>query len=375
MLDLAFGSREPGEPFVAAASKTLWYDWRAPATGLFRFRLQEADSGDPFDTDFKLFTGDTLVTLELAAEKSGKEISFDAKAGARYRLRIESNVPWAQWDLAPLVLKWEPADSRPANDDIAYAQTIEGESGSFESTNEGATLERSEFLGGRAASVWYEWTAPRDGYAYFNFDGASGLNILAFAGSQIGELRLVSRLQVSSFTRFPVQGGETYRIAVAAQSADASGAGFTLSWRLGQTSPNVQYNDDFRDAGSIGASEGAEHGFLDLAGSDLGSLTVEPIGASCDRHRHTLVVLDRPPGRAIHLAPGRIERVPTHDLDGRCPGSTESCGLASGRLDPRAGRDGRYAIPVRPGAFSGHDPDRFVFDLNRNRMGGNTLQR
>ena len=67
--------------------------------------------------------------------------------------------------MAPLVLKWEPADSRPANDDIAYAQALEGESGSLESTNEGATLERSEFLGGRAASVWYEWTAPRDGYA------------------------------------------------------------------------------------------------------------------------------------------------------------------------------------------------------------------
>ena len=108
MLDLAFASREPGEPFVTAASKTLWYDWTAPVTGLFRFRLQEADSGDPTEADFKLFTGDSLVALELAVEKSGKEISFDAKAGTRYRLRIESNRPSEQWDLAPLVLKWEP---------------------------------------------------------------------------------------------------------------------------------------------------------------------------------------------------------------------------------------------------------------------------
>ena len=277
LLDLAFASREPGEPFVAAASKTLWYDWRAPATGLFRFRLQEADSGDPFDADFKLFTGDSLVTLGLAVEKSGKEISFDAKAGTRYRLRIESNVLYEQWDMAPLVLKWEPADSRPANDDIAYAHVIEGESGSLESTNEGATLERSEFLGGRAASVWYEWTAPRDGYPNFNVGHQSGLNILAFAGSQIGELRLVSRLAPSFTTQFPVQGGETYRIAVAARSADASGAGFTLSWRLDQFSPNVQYNDDFRDAGSIGPSESADHGILDVAGSRLGRLTVEPL--------------------------------------------------------------------------------------------------
>ena len=277
LLDLAFASREPGEPFVAAVSKTLWYVWTAPATGLFRFRLQEADSGDPSEADFKLFTGDSLVTLGLVVEKSGKEISFDAKAGTRYRLRIESDTPSEQWDLAPLVLKWEPADSRPANDDIAYAQTIEGESGSLVSTNEGATLERSEFLGGLAATVWYEWTAPRDGYALFRFDGAPGLSILAFAGSEIGGLRLVSRLDPAPFTRFPVQGGETYRIAVAARNADASGAGFTLSWHLDQYSPNVQYNDDFRDAGSIGASEGAEHGFLDLAGSNLRGLTVEPL--------------------------------------------------------------------------------------------------
>ena len=276
LLNLAFASREPGEPFVAAASKTLWYDWTAPETGLFRFRLQEADSGDPTEADFKLFTGDSLVALELAVEKSGKEISFDAKAGARYRLRIESNTPWRQWDLAPLVLKWEPADLRPANDDIAYAQSIEGENGSIESTNEGATLERSEFLGGRAATVWYEWTAPEDGYADFHVNHESGLRVLAFAGSEIGELRLVSRLEPQRHTVFPVQGGETYRIAVAAGNADASGAGFTLSWQLSQYSPNVRHNDDFRDAGSIGASEGADHGFLDLASTELRALTVEP---------------------------------------------------------------------------------------------------
>ena len=165
---------------------------------------------------------------------------------------------------------------RPANDDFAYAQAIEGERGSIESTNEGATLERSEFLGGRAATGWYEWTAPEDGYANFRVNHQSRLSILAFAGSEIGELRLVSRLEPRYYMGFPVQGGETYRIAVAAGSADASGAGFTLSWWTYRASPNVQYNDDFRDAGTIGASEGADHGFLGLEGSDLRELTVEP---------------------------------------------------------------------------------------------------
>ena len=278
LLDLAFASREPGEPFVSAASKTVWYEWEAPTSGLFRFRLREADSGEPVHADFSLFTGEVLVELELAVEKSGREISFDAKALTRYRLRIASDGV-DQWDLPPQILDWEPADSRPANDDFAFAQVIEGESGSLTSTNEGATLERSEFLGGHAATVWFEWTAPKDGRrAYFSLSATTGLNILAFVGSEIGELRLVSYLSPqTAVARFPVQGGVTYRIAVAAPHADASGAEFTLSWQY-PPALAIESSDDFQDAGSIGVDAGADQGFLLLDGSsfNLRFLTVEP---------------------------------------------------------------------------------------------------
>ena len=94
-LDFALASREPGEPRVTATYSTLWYRWQAPGEGLFRFRLQQAHSGDPESAELMLFTGESLVDLDLVAEKElGSEISFAAQAGTVYRLRVAySNRP------------------------------------------------------------------------------------------------------------------------------------------------------------------------------------------------------------------------------------------------------------------------------------------
>lgn len=229
-LDFAMASREPGEPLVAANSRTLWYAWKAPARGLYRFKLKDADSGETADADdieFTLFTGDKLVDLELAAEKQGSEISFAARVGAEYKVRIATD----DWDAPPLVLEWESADARPTNDDFANAQTIEGESGSFGSSNQGATLEGSEFYGGSAASVWFEWTAPDDGHWNFKIDRTGVLSTRIFTGSGLETLRLVSQPgRSSNFARFAAKKGETYRISVTSQSADTSGEDFELFW-------------------------------------------------------------------------------------------------------------------------------------------------
>ena len=262
-LDLALASREPGEPLVASHSRTLWYVWEAPAKGLFRFRLQESDSGDPVDAGFALFTGDKLTDLDMAAEKQGNEISFAAQAGTVYTLRVASE----EWDLPPLRLTWESADSRPANDDLAYAQALEGESGSIDSTNEGATLENLEFQGGAAATVWYEWTAPRDGWWSFEVN-RHALSVTVFAGDRIGELRLLSDPARNSWAHVVAREGETYRIAVAARSADASGTDFTLSWRSFEQDSDIfadRYladNDLFQNAIEIGGPSGSVSRFI-----------------------------------------------------------------------------------------------------------------
>ena len=278
-LDLALASREPAEPLVSANSRTAWFVWEAPEAGLFRIRVQEADSGSPFRVDMNLFTGDTLTTLEQVTEKQGSEITFVAKTGTSYKLRIASD----EWDLVPLVLGWESADSRPAHDDFAFAHSIEGESGSHSSTNEGATLERQEFLGGYAATVWYSWTAPVDGFVNFTMD-AEALEILAFSGSELGGLRLVSdrgsvwsnslRRSVKSVT-FAVQNDAIYHVVVASADADASGAPFTLEWETSDDDPrsDSRCNDRFQDAISLNGLEGIAY---DPERCGRGYFTVEP---------------------------------------------------------------------------------------------------
>ena len=281
-IDLGLASREPGEPIDHATERSAWYAWDAPTNGLYRFRVREAESGNPVSVDFALFTGAKLVELELeAAKKSGSEIAFSARSGSRYALRVADGAP----ERTALVLEWEAADARPAHDDFAFAHVIDGESGSTESTNEGATLERQEFWGGYAATIWYAWTAPADGYVEFAVD-TRALKILAFSGERIGDLRLVTDSQGWRSTgsshwilaAFAIERGETYRVAVGSADADASGSPFTLSWQTTSEDPMLdrRCNDRFQDAVVIDGSDGAVLNPLDCNDSNAW-FTVEPL--------------------------------------------------------------------------------------------------
>ena len=251
-LELVLASREPGEPLVAADSRTVWYTWTAPAGGLFRFRLHDVQHDRPMDADFALFTGDSVADLKLVTEKTGSEISFAAQPSVEYRLRIASG----EETLPPLRLEWEPADARPANDDFAHAQVIEGGRASIESTNEGATLENSEFLSGAASSVWYAWTAPADGW-WEVWPIPGELDAYVFLGESLEQLRLVSVLGPNGEAWFRATMGETYRIAVAARSADDSGTRFTLRWWAYSGHPEMLAgNDLFENATEINGAAG-----------------------------------------------------------------------------------------------------------------------
>ena len=251
-LDLVPASREPGEPLVSADTRTLWYTWEAPATGLFRFRLHDVQDNRPMEADFAMFTGSSVVDLDIVAEKTGSEIGFAAQAGVAYRLRIASE----EERLPPAMLEWGSADARPANDDFAYAQVIEGERGSIESTNEGATLESSEFLSGAASTVWYEWTAPADGWWQL-IPAPDELGVYVFVGEQLDRLRLVSVFIQNFGTWFRARMGETYRIAVAAPSAEDSGARFSLWWAVRHDLPGtLAQNDLFENSIELDGVQG-----------------------------------------------------------------------------------------------------------------------
>ena len=155
----------------------------------------------------------------------------------------------------PLTLAWEPADSRPANDDFAYAVLIEGEEGQFESTNSGATVESTEFHGGLAATVWYEWTAPEDGFWIF-WVQPQDLVVHVFEGARVNDLRLLSNPGHESHVYLVARGGQTYRVAVGVRSADASPLDFSLNWRRTTPKDLPGTNHLFQNAIEIGGAEG-----------------------------------------------------------------------------------------------------------------------
>ena len=265
--DFVLASREPAEPGVLGNSRTLWYAWRAPSDGLFRFRLREQEYGYPANADFALFTGNSLADLDRVIEKQdGSEISFPARADTVYRLQIAVD----EWIVpAPLTLTWESADTRPANDDFAYAQSIEGEESEIESSNKGATLENGEFLGGMAATVWFEWTAPEDGWWYFRTHPRT-LTVQVFEGARVNELRLLSQPAPTWRAYVVARGGQTYRVAVGVTSADESPLDFRLTWRPSTKSELQGTNHVFEDAAEIGGSKGR----VDLLAAD--GFVVEP---------------------------------------------------------------------------------------------------
>ena len=200
--DFALATREPGEPLVSAASKTLWYHWRAPEKGLFRFRLREADSGDAVAADFAVFTGNALLDLEQAAVKrGGSEISFDAQAGATYRLRAATTFIWDQWHMAPLLLDWERADSRPANDDLASPRRSKARAARSRPPMKGQLWSVRNFWAVSRRPSGTNGPRRKTGSPSFPVD-TDRLKVLAFAGGRIGQLRLVSRLQPDRFALF-----------------------------------------------------------------------------------------------------------------------------------------------------------------------------
>ena len=242
--DLLRSTTEPAEPLFQSAGQwdaahTLWYAWRAPAQGLYRFSAQDM----PPSNRIEVFRGDRLAGLErLAFGRTGA--TFFAETGQRYRIRLIT---------PPLndtgTLNW--SEGRPSNDDFSAATAITGESGSSQGDNLGAGMEPGEWFGKAAATVWYRWTAPRDGAFDFHVEDGAAFLVSAFVGQQVSSLRLVSEFP-QNYARFQARAGRRYHIAVGAQDAKTIGQPFTLFWAAAGPLPEPG-NNDFEDAEELPA--------------------------------------------------------------------------------------------------------------------------
>jgi len=163
------------------------------------------------------------------------------------------------------------AAAPPLNDDFASATLITGENGEVVATSKDATKEVGESnhageAGG--ASVWFTWTAARNGtLTVWTFQPTFDTVIAGYTGSAVESLTEVASnddfgASTASRMTFPVTTGSEYRIAV--DGLGGTSGPFRLRWRQGPV------NDNFDAAevitGISGVVEGTSYGATSEAG-------------------------------------------------------------------------------------------------------------
>jgi hypothetical protein len=177
-----------------------------------------------------------------------------------------------------LVSMFSPAaaSAAPANDDFANARVITGAIGQVSDSNVNATTEIGEpdhagHVGGH--SIWYSWTAPKDGAVVFTTAGSSFDTLLAaYTGVAVNALTVVAAnddapgLGRRSAISFPVSGGVTYRIAVDGFSGKVEVGSVDLTWRRAPTNDNFANAESLPNTSSGQDTNGSNRGAISEAG-------------------------------------------------------------------------------------------------------------
>jgi hypothetical protein len=218
------------------ADHSVWYRWTAPRSGLIYVDIECLSSFDPI---VAVYRGSSLAGLsEVGTDRSGEqctepELSFRAVGGVEYRIAVDAAVG------GEFVLKLRNTSEIPPNDDFASRGTMKDLGGNAFAfgTTEGAGREVGEPAHGGSstgASVWYTWTAQRNGPTTVYFCNGSFHPVIdVYAGTALGALTslgapspgassldLMCSLGDAAGTVFPALAGQTYAIAVDGANGD-----------------------------------------------------------------------------------------------------------------------------------------------------------
>ncbi|CAM2836087.1 S8 family serine peptidase [Rariglobus hedericola] len=150
----AHAGRSPSDPAGLTGTRTLWFSWTAPVSGHAEWQVNATDEAT-FATIYRL-DGTTLSSLQTDSGSTQK-IRVWVDAGRTYLLGVGTTSADGHAVTVNLALP-------PANDLIAAAALLTGESFSATGNNRGATRESGEPRHARVGagrSVWWSWTAPR----------------------------------------------------------------------------------------------------------------------------------------------------------------------------------------------------------------------
>lgn len=245
--------RDELHPRLGASSvASTWYEWTPTQDLTAKARLVDAN-GYSIARDrpsVNVYVGDDLDDLTAVTEPyPGDPGRFRAVAGTTYRIAV------ADTTRSDYRLRLRTAPP-PAGDDLADAVELLGVAPAASGTTAGGTIEVGESARLSSdpvlmTSVWYRWTAPRDGRAWVSLDSrfvsetsssesGSG-SVAAFTGDSIDDLVPRGSEARPGRYRFDVTAGSEYRIAVFSRYSEGP---FDLSLEILQPPPN----DDFAAA-------------------------------------------------------------------------------------------------------------------------------
>lgn len=233
----ANASADWNEPYTPVrGGVSVWYVWTAPRNGTVTFSA----AGSGFQPTVSVFEGDAPDRVALWSSGVGSA-TFDARQNTSYRIDVDGD----NGGTGSFMLSWAFAPTgAAANDYFADAQTIEGSTGSTTGSTENATVEAGEPIhsgfccsNDNEHSIWYRWTSPVTGDAFFTTQGSTFDTVLAaYTGTSVDSLTRQgfawndanpwtqwSRLELRVTT------GATYYLALDAANGETGAA--QLNWR------------------------------------------------------------------------------------------------------------------------------------------------
>jgi hypothetical protein len=238
-------TKQSGEPDHAGVigGTSVWYRWKAPRSGLIRAVVQSN-----FDTLVGVYAGSAVGSLAEVGSDSKRvfeltEARFRAAGGAEYWIAVDAA---AGGGSGGFVLELENTSTQPANDNFAQPKpfTDLGGNATVIGSSEGAGREVGEPAHGGSstgASVWFSWTAHRNGitrvypcsgsfHPLIDVYSGTTLNSLTAIGTpgNIGPGAPICRLGGRGGASFPAIAGQTYAIAVDGTNGDWGSFGLEL---------------------------------------------------------------------------------------------------------------------------------------------------
>ncbi len=280
-------TREVGEPPHTTTAGSTWNWWEEVGSAWWKWTAPEDTTvvfdtaGSAFDTILAIYTGNTVTTLsevdsndDVTAEIRTSLCEFNAVAGTTYFIAVTGYYYETGPEVGAVVLNWR-TPTRPGNDDFRNAAALSGSSGSTVGSNILSTRENGEpeHAGySSTGSVWWRWTAPKEGTAVFDTEGSTFDTVLAvYSGSTLPALATVASDDdggsgTASRCSFAVAAGTVYQIAV-------SGVGKTGDIKLNWKFTEKTYTATFNANGGRGGTTRAL-----VRGAALSAPTVSRVG-------------------------------------------------------------------------------------------------